>query len=236
MIALAIKLSDQGLGDYWDHVDQIVRNHFIDAQSWSSQCSTMSPSDFPRDPAQKQQWMNLGGWGAGCCVGNSSQALYYTWESIVRGRDGVANINLLMNRASEWLDIDSYLPYEGKVVIHNKKSEIISVRIPNWVDKSKVTCSIDTKTVPNDWVANRLMFANLNKKQKITVEFPLNISTETLHFMDAEYTCRFRGNTLITAAKKGDGAWNPPNREWFKAQKAPLKKITRYVAPVLINW
>ena len=27
--------------------------------------------------------------------------------------------NLLLNRASPWMDIDSYIPYEGKVVLKN---------------------------------------------------------------------------------------------------------------------
>ncbi len=50
-----------------------------------------------------------------CCPGNANHALFYTWESIVRAdENGHATINLLLNRASRWLDIDSYLPYEAK--------------------------------------------------------------------------------------------------------------------------
>ena len=45
-------------------------------------------------------------------------------------------MNLLLNRASPWLDVDSYLPYEGKMVIRNKTCERVSIRIPSWVDRS----------------------------------------------------------------------------------------------------
>ena len=32
MIALAIRLSEAGIGDYWDHVDHYVRNHLVECQ------------------------------------------------------------------------------------------------------------------------------------------------------------------------------------------------------------
>ena len=40
-----------------------------------------------------------------------AEALYDAWESIVRCLDDMAQVNLLLKRASPWLDVDSYLPY-----------------------------------------------------------------------------------------------------------------------------
>jgi len=48
----------------------------------------------------------------------------------------------LLHSAPPWLDIDSYLPYEGKVVIHNKTATDLSVRIPRWVDRSAVEVKV----------------------------------------------------------------------------------------------
>src|SRR5205814_2933934 len=48
----------------------------------------------------------------GCCSANGSIGLYYAWHGITRFDDGVATVNLFLNRASSWMDIDSYLPYE----------------------------------------------------------------------------------------------------------------------------
>ena len=42
---------------------------------------------------------------------------------------GQAIVNLLLNRASPWLDIDSYLPYDGHVKVQNKTAK--SVAAPN---------------------------------------------------------------------------------------------------------
>ena len=58
----------------------------------------------------------------GCCSGNGTQAMYYAWHSTVRFKDAVATVNLLLNRASPWMDVSSYLPYEGKVVLKNKQA------------------------------------------------------------------------------------------------------------------
>ena len=72
-----------------------------------------------------------------CCTGNCTPALYCRWESIVRCANGAAQVNLWLNRASPWLDLDSYLPYEGKLVIHNKTTRKLSVRIPAWLEMGR---------------------------------------------------------------------------------------------------
>ena len=59
------------------------------------------------------------------------------------------------------MDIDSYLPYEGKVVLKNKNAREVFVRIPLWVDKKAVSCRIGNHTVPAKWFGNYLHFLNL---------------------------------------------------------------------------
>ena len=52
-VALGIRLSDLGTGDYWDDVDQCVRNHLVEGQLvrriCSKGCLTKVPNDQP-DP------------------------------------------------------------------------------------------------------------------------------------------------------------------------------------------
>ena len=66
----------------------------------------------------------------GCCSVNGANSLYYAWHGITRFDEGVATVNLFLNRASAWMDIDSYLPYEGKVVLHNKLARLARVPHP----------------------------------------------------------------------------------------------------------
>ena len=57
----------------------------------------------------------LHAWWTMCCNANAPVGLYEAWNSIVEYNQGLVQVNLLLNRASPWVDIDSYLPYEGKV-------------------------------------------------------------------------------------------------------------------------
>ena len=56
----------------------------------------------------------------GCCVSNGNRAWYFVWENILHFRDGKLRVNLLLNHASKWADIDSHVPYVGQVGIKIK--------------------------------------------------------------------------------------------------------------------
>ena len=138
------------MGDYWEDVDCYVRNHLIEFQltdrdslaashrgRWTGPLPTTTPSPTATTPMRFDRVIgtlhgrchaphddppNLGGFDdlrarqrhRGHLPGlGGDRALH----------DGHAQVNLLLNRASPWLDVDSYLPYEGKVVIHNKTAQ-----------------------------------------------------------------------------------------------------------------
>ncbi len=43
-------------------------------------------------------------------------------------------MNLLLNRASPWADVDSYLPYAGQVDVKVKRPLVeVTLRVPEWV-------------------------------------------------------------------------------------------------------
>jgi hypothetical protein len=145
MVVLGVDLSDAGMGDYWDDVDSIVRNQLITQQVSDLDLMRRVSGGGTSHGALLKRF--IGGFGAGgvtsigpncdiagCCSGNSAQGLYYAWGGITRFHNGVATVNLFLNRASVWMDVDSYLPYEGKVVLHNKQARIAMVWMPGWVE------------------------------------------------------------------------------------------------------
>jgi len=73
---------------------------------------------------------------------------FYAWDGALRYADGRAQVNLLLNRASPWLDVDSHLPFQGKVVLRNKAAREIWVRIPLWTDSKQVRCNIGGSRTP----------------------------------------------------------------------------------------
>ena len=292
MAVLAIGLSDAGIGDYWDDVDQSVRNHMTEVQLLDADTLRTISQAGPEHELNPLWETNdrviehmIGGlitdathltklepYCCICCQGNGFPAYYRIWEGIVRCDAGVAQVNLLLNRASPWLDIDSYLPYEGKVRVRNKLARALYLRMPSWVARASVRTAVNGQAREPLWVANRLVFGDLHPGDVIEVVFPMVQTTETYcngwegvrnhdpigAIWHAEvtspqaweqpsnltpYELDIRGNTVIDVSPRDpewEGARYPGYpiylRDHMKSDKAPMAKVTRYVAPALIKW
>jgi hypothetical protein len=277
MTLLAIKLTDLGVGDYWEDVDSYVRNHLTemqitDAKKMQAVVDQMPPAQGldPKNTTTDRVVERTVGtylsdsshpslitqrsfrWTI-CCSGNCTPALYYAWEGITRYDEATksAVINLLLNRASAWLDIDSYLPYEGKVVIRNKTARNISVRIPRWADKTAVHALVDGKPAQFRWIGQYLSLDNLASSAQITITFPMIKTVEqyTITWTEKDdwhegmnagsghetYTCTFKGNTLVDIAPRSSSLGYPLYRRDYErdSDRAPTNKVTRFVSSVL---
>ncbi|MAG36368.1 MAG: hypothetical protein CL878_09005 [Dehalococcoidia bacterium] len=73
-----------------------------------------------------------------CCTANGARTLYFVWDSMVTKQADEVRVNLLLNRASPWLDVDSYLPVEGKVILRIKDAPNVAVRMPAWCNPAQV--------------------------------------------------------------------------------------------------
>ncbi len=137
MTQVAIRLSEAGAGDYWDDVDSYVRNHLTeiqltDAAELQRVTSNMNGTFAKNYAEDDRDYTDVTSRIVGavtddsshltkvpqvsavstiCGPGNVTSAVCYAWDAIVRCTDGHARVQLLLNRASPWLDIDSYLPY-----------------------------------------------------------------------------------------------------------------------------
>ena len=173
--------------------------------------------------------------------------------------ESAAQVNLLLNRASPWLDVDSHLPYEGRVVIRNKTARTVAVRLPGWVDRGAVESRVGGQRAEPSRVANYLVFSGVREGDELTVEFPM--MEETVEYTVADgvyadgaggatlpatrYRCHFKGNTLVDIAPRdGRKHLSRPKqepypiylRDHYRADRAPMRRATRYVAPFVIRW
>ena len=268
LIGLAIKLTDAGVGDYWEDVDLYIRNQGVEMQ--------FTPEDIPRlkelskgKPAPSQDVsyhsgedvydMVVGGYsykapgkpGFGlCCSPHGNMGLFYAWEGTLRHSDGVVQVNLLLNRASPWMDVESYLPYEGKVVLRNKQAQEAFVRIPLWVNRDQVCCQINKRAVTPKWLGRHLRVDNLTKEDVVTISFPVEERTEKwtlarqpeLFLLNIKkektLSCRFRGNTLVELSPliAPDSPLFKSRPEKYKKTKAPMKTAKQYVNPIILKW
>ena len=273
MIWIAVTLSEAGIGDYWQDIDQYVRNHLVEHQftrrDYLEAMIAAGPTHVARPLIETDEnvldrafggfgsvsdptW--LLGWSTHCCLTNASAGMYKAWEAIIRPVADAVQVNLLLNRASPWMDVNSYLPYEGKVVLVNKTAQRAFVRLPSWSDKRAVQCRVNEQARTTHWLNGYLLIDGLAAGDVITIEFPMveSIEKHTAMSYGIEYTCHFKGNTLVDISPRGerpgrtvdiadDGDRFPVNvgypmyeRDAYKAGVAPMKSAQRYVAPKLI--
>jgi hypothetical protein len=171
LVGLGICLSDLGAGDYWDDVDAVVRNHRVEQQLTRADELERIAAHF-RDPQAAPPATAAGQvcfdhviarslgvftgtslpnaiphpWVMHCCTGNATQGLYYAWEGALREMGDQAVVNLWLNHDGRLVDVDSCLPYEGKLVIRNKAARRVAVRVPSWVRMAS-TCEFRGSTL-----------------------------------------------------------------------------------------
>ncbi len=226
---MAVELSEHGVGDYWDDADQYVRNQMTEFQLIDKEqlmrCVEAAPKrklNAPMETADRVVERSLGSFAVNsnmldyanpgncaCCNNNGAQGLYQIWEGIVQDKgNGTAQVNLLLNRASRLVDVDSYLPYEGKVVVKNKTAKRVFLRVPLWAPKGDVRCRIGSNLVDAQWLNNYLIFENVKLGDQIVVEFPMVERTIKRPQVPGGtvYTIHLRGNTVIDIWPRSDAS------------------------------
>ena len=204
LAALQIRLTDAGVGEYWDDLDHLVRNALIEQQYTDLDRAHRIVASLPED-TETPRWAQdalpnqicyedvlerLVGTifamsyphGAklstiGCCTGNGAQAFYYAWEAAVRERPGLTQINLLLNRAAKTVDVASWLPYEGKVAVTIKAADRIALRMPSWVPRSQIRLQVNDGDRPLIWLGSYLLVDDLKPGDTMQVTFPVVEST-----------------------------------------------------------
>jgi hypothetical protein len=272
MVALAIRLSDAGLGDYWEDAEQIVRNSLAEQQlvdparlkqasdsgvaredGWSGQLGpfTPHPGNLPGQSLSEGVLERAVGTFAGCskpdgvpylwvmqcCTGNGTQGLYYAWEGIARERRGLLQVNLLLNRASPWADIESSLPHEGRLVVRSRSAERVAVHMPRWVAPGDAGLKVRGASGDAQWIG-RYLVAPVNSGRPLEIEFPLHQETVSYTIDGTAYTCRFRGNDLLAIEPRSSapGCYPLYVDRSRAAGPASTRAVERYVTKTILPW
>jgi hypothetical protein len=270
MVALGIKLSAWGRGDYWDDVDRWARNQLAENQltriDWliDSAAPPRGPADPARpvppshDPAyapfqttERVAERNLGafaGWpdandwfighGPGimhCCTGNGSRALYYLWQNLLHHDEGRLRVNLLLNRASPWADVDSHLPYTGQVDVRVKQPVDLSVRIPEWVTPDEVRLRVGGVDRLADFDGRYALVGRVAPGDVATLSFPILEQTDTIHVQKRAFRVVRKGNDVV--AIDPPGRYCPLyQRAHYRVAETRFRRVERFVAEEPIPW
>ena len=257
MIALGLKLTEAGAGDYLDDVDRWVRNMFAEGQLTSAEwvyrvAGHLPPSKIePYQTTDRVPERNLGGfagwpsmndWYAGdghgimhCCTGNGTRAIYYVWESILQHDNGRLCVNLLLNRASHWADVDSHVPYTGQVDVRIKQPVHLSIRIPQWARPAAVRVQVNGADRRVDWEGRYAVLGETVPGDVATMTFPLPERTDTVWVEKQRYTLVRKGNDVV--AIDPPGRYCPLyQREHYRANSTRWRNVDRFVSSERIYW
>ena len=270
MLALALELTELGVGDYWDDVDRWIRNVFAEGQLSVSQADWIARhvAKLPisqHDPMYQTAddvlarnvgcfagWPHPNDWGytlddapppwgppptsiQHCCTGNASRALYYVWERMVQYEAGKLKVNLLLNRASQWADVDSHIPYVGQVDVKIKKAVELSMRIPEWVSPADVRIRVDGKDIQVKCIGRYAQVGDVVPGNVVTMTFPISERTDSIWVEKHKYNIVRKGNEVV--------AMNPPGefcplylRDHYRVNDTRWRKTERFVSDESIHW
>jgi hypothetical protein len=240
------------VADYWDDADRRIRNQFAENQlletEWMYQVSKNGPpakkalnvttdrvperikGGFAGNPSPND-WVGRGatsGMG-GCCTAYGCNGLFWVWERILRHQDGKLKVNLLMNRASEWADVDSYIPYQGRVDVKVKKTVDLSLRIPEWVTPEQSKCQVNRLDRTLAWEGRYAKVGDVKPGDLVTLTFPISERTDKVWIEKKEYTLVRKGNDVVSIDPPGE--IHPLyQRQQYRQNKARMLKVKRFVS------
>ena len=278
MLNLAVKLTQAGVGDYWDDVDRWLRNHFVECQLTDYEWMYQVGSDEPplplnevtesADRVGERNIGNFAGWpspndffgarqmrGANnifmhCCA-ESGPALYRVWKYMLEYEDGNPSagvpaehegesqgnlrVNLLLNRASPWADVNSHVPYEGRVDIKVKQACALSIRIPEWVEPQQATCQIDGEAHSLSWDGRYALVGPVEPQAVVALSFPIFERTDVVSIQGQDYTLVRKGNDVVDIDPPGQYA---PfyQRAHYREDEVRWRMACRFVAQETIDW
>ncbi|WP_284645630.1 hypothetical protein [Paenibacillus silviterrae] len=258
LIATGITLAKSGYVEYWGIVERFLRNHLAESQlldlSWVEQTDDKSndikynksfykvaertrgsfagysaPNDFVCDVNEGRGHTND---LQICCLGSGTRGLFMGWSNTITEKDGAVSVNFLLNRGSKWLDVSSYLPHEGKVVldVHTDLPRL-QIRIPEWAGFTKIRFVRErngevvegTGKEPSRWVNKQfLLLGAAQAGERITVTFPLSFRKTNENAVGQTFETEWRGDDVVGITPQGKKKPLYSGRQVFDT--APLRE------------
>ena len=266
MIAIGLKLTEAGYGDYYDDIDRWVRNglaerqltperaQFLRAQAERFPAATPDPTFETADDVLARNigafpgWdigelpgkASVNEWGNGItqdATGNGARAIYYTWDHALRKKGSELRVNMLLNRASPWADVYSHIPYEGLVEVKIKQAVELSIRMPEWVVGSDVSILVNGKSRKVDVQGRYVLVGKVKPDDKVKMSFPISVREETVTVEGEKYTLTLKGNDVVIIDPPGQYCPLYQRGDVLKKDKAPMKTKARFVSDEsILNW
>jgi len=165
-----------------------------------------------------------------CCVGNMSMHFYRVWRDMVSFDENKNRFSahLLMNRASRWADVDSYIPCRGEVRVHPKRDCEVALRIPEWTQPEDCRFTVDGTAASAAW-EDRYGVVRASNGQTVALHCPIAERTEKRNIIGKDFTVTVRGNEVVDIDPPG--RYCPLfQRPEYRGDDPGLRTVERFVA------
>lgn len=115
-------------------------------------------------------------------------------------KDGDAcYVNLLFDYDDPEIQIESSLPFEGRIDFRMNNSGILRIRIPQWVDRDSLRVTVDGATAP---LVIHEGYLNIHGQSgAVGFDVPCRVEKETVD--NTEYTTTWVGNQIVDITPRG---------------------------------
>ena len=147
-------------------------------------------------------------------------------------------VNLLLNRASQWADVYSYVPYEGRVDVKMKKAcGKVVVRAPEWVKSGspEMKCEVGGVSRKLHWEGRYVSVGAGNAGERISVRFPIAERTVSERIGRVTYKLVLKGNTVVSMDPPGNYVPLYQDRVKYRSE-VRWRKAERFVPSEEILW
>jgi DUF1680 family protein len=149
---------------------------------------------------------------------------------------GTLRVHLLLNRASPWADVNSYIPYTGRVDIKTKENLTLEVRIPEWVKPADAKCLVDGRARNLSFNGRYARVGPVRKGATVRISFPIVERTEKTKIAGAQYTLTRRGNDVVWIDPPGKICPLYQDRGRYRTGKPQYKTVTRFISAEDYRW
>ncbi len=170
-----------------------------------------------------------------CCTVNGARAIYWIWQHMLRREGDKLRLNLLLNHSSPWADIDSYIPYQGRVDIKMKEPADLEVRIPEWTTPEDIRCQVNGEDTEASWSGRYARVGSVAPGDVATLSFPIWERTDVVHIEKERFALVRKGNEVVSI--------DPPGRhcplyqrQHYRDSSPRWRNLTRFVSGERIEW
>lgn len=220
MIELAILLARRVDTAYWDDVERFTRNYLCESQirdvGWLEVDS--SRKDTIRECFSRAREAIMGGFVGrarphdliadghqmACCCGAGARAIYQVWNNVVERRGTSLSVNLLLNHRGPYADVQSWLPFEGRIRVQPRCSGSVRVRIPGCLGDNQVVLKVQGEVRTARQEKGYVVVEAVKGSEVIELfwEIPEQQTSETI--ASWTFDVRWRGDTVTGIEPAGD--------------------------------